>query len=217
MPQKRQGQVLHWDELYAQCSSAAQRMPIEDVDRELAAMGYDLKKVHSAVRKLGRQASTRSADSQTLARDAGTGERLPVVAPVELIASGGARDDRKRCPAAQRYGKWAVAGAALAAFFLLPFSGSAVLRWFEPHAQQAVASLAGAAKTRARHTASRDKAEELDRAKLAFLKKCVAGDLGGNCGESDLAPAGSNESAKHKNSLPASVEGQEPTGPTRQT
>ena len=70
MPQNgdRRGQVLHWHEVYGQFARAAASMPLEEVDRDLAAMGYDLDRLSGAIDRLGRRTGAQPADGRSMAR-----------------------------------------------------------------------------------------------------------------------------------------------------
>jgi hypothetical protein len=208
MPQTRdrRGQVLHWDDLYAQFAAAAESMPIEEVDRELASIGYDPDKVRGAIGKLGRQAGALPADGMAITaapRDAHADERLPVVLPAQLRAiehTGGSSRwswGGRRAVA----GAAGAAGAVLVILLALPISGTIVA----PQPSYAETNPAGAAK--ASYAASPDITEQRHGGKVAVPKKCAVDNAWGLCGDGKLITAGSKESqlSKHKDSGSKSV------------
>jgi len=173
MPQKRdrRGQVLHWDDVYTQFANAAETMPIEAVDRELAAKGYDRDKVRRAIGRLGRHTSARMADTRPAA------ERY------------GMRRWRAKHAVA------GMVGTALAGLLALPVCEAVVARWSptpiakseprgaEPHVTLAEANPVGAANARDTNSDSPDKAKLHYGTKTEMLKKCAADDSKGACGK----------------------------------
>ena len=218
MPQTRdrRGQVLHWDDVYAQFSAAAESMPIEDVDRELASMGYDAGKVRSAVARLGRHAAAPPADGMAITavpRDARVDERLPVVLPAQLRAIEHARGS-PRWYRAERWGGWhalagaaGAAGAALVVVLALPISGTIVAPWSEPQANYAETNPASVAK--ASYTASTDASpgttEQRHGGKVGKLEKCAADNAWSVCSEGISAGSKQAPLPKHKDSNSKSV------------
>lgn len=79
MPQirDRRGKVLHWDDVFAKFSGAAQALPIKAIDQDLEAMGYRPDKMRAAISRLGgRRPSVRSADE---------GLDAPMSVPVQAV------------------------------------------------------------------------------------------------------------------------------------
>lgn len=128
MPQNgdRRGQVLHWDEVYAQFARAAASMPVEEVDRDLAAMGYDLDRLSGAIGRLGRHTGGQAADGTSGACREERADAIPPPLPQpkpHVIAN--------NAGAARHHGGWrrgmrrAVAGVvavALLAWLAVPIS-----------------------------------------------------------------------------------------------
>jgi hypothetical protein len=136
MPQtkQRKGQVLRWDDVHAQFADAARTTPIETVDRDLAAMGYDLDRLRAGLGTL----AARSAEASPAGVRSEVTAGSPRSAP-EASRSPPAARDAGRSASAHRTRGWrgkAMAAGALAAMlvavFVLPASQTVVARWFAP-------------------------------------------------------------------------------------
>ena len=126
MPQNgdRRGQVLHWNEVYGQFARAAASMPVEEVDRDLAAMGYDLDRLSGAIGRLGRRTGAQAAAGTSVV--ACRGERADAMPPpfpqpaphVVANATGRARYNGGW----RRGARCAVVAVALLAWLAVPIS-----------------------------------------------------------------------------------------------
>ena len=128
MPQNgdRRGQVLHWNEVYGQFARAAASMPVEAVDRDLAAMGYDLDTLSAAIGRLGRRTVAQAAAGTSVACREERADAMPPPFPQpapHVVANARGR--------ARHHGGWrrgarrAVAGVvavALLAWLAVPIS-----------------------------------------------------------------------------------------------
>jgi tetratricopeptide (TPR) repeat protein len=134
----RRDRVLSWDEVHAEFADAANATPIQEIDRQLEAMGYDLGKVGASVGRLEglagpAPAADARAEGPASAAGAGASNRS-LTAP--LVSAAGAL--RRNCNAVLSRAwrpKSAAAGAVagvLVALLVLPMSQSVIERWFAP-------------------------------------------------------------------------------------
>lgn len=190
MPQNgdRRGQVLHWDEVYGQFARAAASMPLEEVDRDLTAMGYDLDRLSGAIGRLGRRTGAQAADGTCVARrEERSGAILPPLPqPTPYVIANDAG-------AARHHGGWrrgmrrAVAGVlavALLAWLAVPISetglghrpsASIAKSDKQAHVRIAEASPPGVAQQRDANSGSPHMANP-PYAKAATSKKCEGAD-----------------------------------------
>jgi tetratricopeptide (TPR) repeat protein len=134
MPTKNQGdRVQSWDEVHARFADAAKAMPIGEIDRQLAAMGYDPGKVGSALK--GLEAAGRRAAPIRMAAAA-----APVRPASRCAMDGRAGTTLRRgwnVLAGSLRARSAAAGVfavVLAAVLALPLSQTVIGRWFVPAA-----------------------------------------------------------------------------------
>jgi tetratricopeptide (TPR) repeat protein len=136
----RRGQVLSWDEVHAEFADAAKALPIEAIDRELEAMGYDLGAAGAAVRRL--EALERCAAAVPVpAPLAATGATAqPPAAPRAATAASAPQALRQGWSVLRsssprtRSAAAGVFAAALVAVLALPMSQSVIGRWLRPTA-----------------------------------------------------------------------------------
>jgi len=179
-------------------------------------MGYDRDRLRGAVDRLGRQASSRTAnDISAASRNAFGGECLsgvPALAPRATRDAAGA-------PEGLRTGRWwakgalaVVVGAAFVGLIVLPVSEAVVGRWsgtsvakIEPSGVEP--KLAEGDPARDSNSGSPDKAKLLHRTKIAMLEKCAAADSKGPCGNGKPSPTGDKEPPlpKHEGSKDGSI------------
>jgi len=82
----RKSQVLHWDDVFAKFAAKADAAPIETIDRDLRAMGYDLDKVKAGVGAIdqahaARQPATPQGHAQLDTAAIRLHEHSPIPAP----------------------------------------------------------------------------------------------------------------------------------------
>jgi len=168
-------------------------MPMEDVDRQLAAMGYDLAKVRAAADRFSRRAGLLAP------LGALDGEIPPSVRPLAPRPAECA-DAAEHCYARRwRAGRAAagVGGVALAALLALPIGKTVVTRWSgamvpktgeQPRSAGEQVKIAGAdpagiGRAPANNSLSAGRVKPLYRIKVTALKKCGAGGFKGPCEE----------------------------------
>jgi tetratricopeptide (TPR) repeat protein len=139
MPMKNQGdRVQSWNEVHARFADTAKATPVEEIDRQLAAMGYDPSKVGSALAGLEAAGRRRAAPVRMAAAAASATAPFP---PASRAAMEGPASTALRrgwnVPAGSLRARSATAGVfavALAAVLALPLSQSVIGRWFVPGA-----------------------------------------------------------------------------------
>jgi hypothetical protein len=181
MPQKgdRRGQVLHWDEVYGQYARAAASMPAEEVDRELAAMGYDLDRLGGAIGRLGPSTGARATDGTSMACREERPDRMlpPLPQPAPHVVANGTGAGRRH-GGRRRGARWAVAAVALLALLAVPTSETspgylptALIAKSDKPAHVRIAEANPAGFTQNRDSDSPD-ITNLPNAKVAPLEKC---------------------------------------------
>jgi hypothetical protein len=134
MPQygDRSCQVLHWDEVYGQFAQTAASMPLEEVDRDLAAMGFDLDRLGGTIGRLGRRTGAQVADGTSVAcreeRADAILRRLSQPAPHAIPNATGAAGHRGGWRRGTRHAVTGVVAVALLAWLAVPISETSVGR-----------------------------------------------------------------------------------------
>jgi hypothetical protein len=214
----RPGQVLHWDDVYAQYANAAEAMPIAAIDRELAAKGYDRSKVRAAIGRLAGHGDAPAAARSSAPFDGRRPPALPPLTPPAILHDG---TGPERSAARGWRARHAVAGllaTAALGLLVLPISEALMARWAgtrvattDGQPRGTIGSrLAVASTVRARtnNASTADKAE-LYRAKVAMLKKCGPGVPKERCGTDTPTSTNQKESFIHdvaSNGLAATCE-----------
>ena len=126
MPQNgdRRGQVLHWNDVYGRFARAAASMPVEEVDRDLAAMGYDLGRLSGAIGRLGRRTGAQAAGTSAAWEERADAMPPPFPQPAPHVVAS-ARGRARHRAGWRRGARRAVAGVvavALLAWLAVPIS-----------------------------------------------------------------------------------------------